>query len=224
MKKTFIAIVGLLAVLVWGCSKLNNDYAINNNNKCLLCHALPPSDKVHAAHTERQKFDCGICHSGCIRQSDSTLIPSAILHNNGKVDVAVSSLFNPTGKAVYDDAAKTCSNVYCHGYFTGGDSAVVNVSDSISIRHCEACHNITQMKTIGHLPHTKDNAGIALANIMSKCENCHEGYSLKDSLVNVSNHVNGIAGPVSDSKCGACHSSVPQHTGRTQCVLCHVPQ
>jgi hypothetical protein len=212
------------ALFVFACSKLDTGSSTEPTEKCEICHAVPPGDRVHAAHVERRGYDCGICHAGYSRLPDEEMATSDLLHDNGTVDVVFSTGLYPLERAVYDKSAGQCRSVYCHGYFETGDSGVVSIRDRISAGQCESCHDITKMKTQGHLPHMPGNVLIGLSGLVAGCEMCHAGYSLADSLVNNAAHINGQVEPVADSSCTVCHAVLPpSHAiGRTQCTLCHV--
>ena len=73
---------------------------------------------------------------------------------------------------VFEPAAKTCSNVYCHGDFTGG----ANVSadwDAGTGGACGDCHSTTNPGSGKHDIHTGGGAG----EYDFDCSTCHENRS-----------------------------------------------
>jgi hypothetical protein len=193
----------LFSVFWWvcfsGCSKLAPNSPENTNSTCLACHAVPPADRVHAAHTVRQHYDCALCHPGAVRGADSAVVPAEAIHANGIINVVFSFSRYPLESGVYDSGAKTCNSVYCHGYFPGGDSGTVGVNDSIYLKQCASCNNIQQMTAAGHF-------GMKWSTI-TNCSLCHTGYNYADQTVNDATHIDGRNLPVD---CLNCHSTVPQ--------------
>jgi hypothetical protein len=224
MKSTLI-LAGAMAVLLWNCSKLQSDHAANATAKCQLCHEVPPQNAFHAAHVGQRGYDCSLCHPDCARNAEGVPQISGPLHANGDTDVVFSTSLFPLGQATYNHGNKTCSSVYCHGFLSGGDSAVMHLTDTLSVARCEACHNIALMAARGHLPHASDmiTNPDSLSLLVLACGNCHIGYSYINRQVNAATHINGSVEPVGNDRCQACHNNPVPHTdGRTDCITCHV--
>ncbi len=94
---------------------------------------------VHAAHvlgTRSRPVLCNACHT----------VPGTQIHKTGVATAGTVALANlsTTGgiaNASYATAAGTCSNVYCHGNFTGGVGAIVSPAWTTSgTLACTSCH------------------------------------------------------------------------------------
>lgn len=157
------------------------DYTRHVNGKveggaaCGSCHALPPATGAHLYHSGTLGKDCNVCHAG-ISRLDTT--PSPATHNNGRNDVS-----GLPGGGTYTAATKTCSNVYCHGNFPGGNNS--SIAWTAAKPACNACHNLPP-STGSHAGHT--NA----ARKVYDCGTCHNGYSKTGSTVSATRHANQI--------------------------------
>jgi predicted CxxxxCH...CXXCH cytochrome family protein len=83
---------------------------------CGACHGIPPAGVAapdtagaHAAHTALGAYiTCNACHSGAGS--------GTIQHQDGTANVSIEAVYNAkSGVATFNSAAKTCSNVSCHG-------------------------------------------------------------------------------------------------------------
>jgi len=122
--------------------------------------------------------------------------------------------FADGGGAAWDRDSRTCSNIYCHGNFTGGDTANTPIWTGSNQATCGSCHDIgadpasLQWKHDYHV----NNAGLF-------CADCHAG--VVDTLLNISQpllHVNGIVDTLTrdTTVCARCHSG-----GTLACTGCH---
>jgi predicted CxxxxCH...CXXCH cytochrome family protein len=181
MKKLFSILLATIGILFSGCSGPKPD---RPDEQCGSCHLLPPGDAFHTAH---QKYDqCSICHPGY-----SNVAVNAATHQNGKIDVAFSQLFDPQYMGAYDASTGTCSNVYCHGAFPQGTNASITYPSTIYIgKNCQICHDTASIM-LNHHRFTQQN------DTVSNCGKCHPGYgsatgAMAGRFVNDSIHINGI--------------------------------
>jgi predicted CxxxxCH...CXXCH cytochrome family protein len=73
---------------------------------CSECHGYPPTTDNHPSHVF-QNVSCLDCHVDTVGTSK---------HNNGTVDINISSNYNAnSGPATFNAASSACSNVRCHG-------------------------------------------------------------------------------------------------------------
>ncbi len=169
----FIAV----AAMFMGCAQLNTaSYSVNN--KCLACHALPPTDVVHVAHVDTMNYACDLCHPG-VSLSLLTVPPG---HANEAVQVHIDKAFDSSGVSYYDTGTKTCNLIYCHGNFLPGDSGVVKITDTVT--GCSFCHATPPVDRM-HAAHVD--------TMHYTCDLCHPGAS--DTLLTAAakkTHVNGV--------------------------------
>jgi predicted CxxxxCH...CXXCH cytochrome family protein len=131
-------------------------------------HANPP-----ATGRVAQPFACVVCHA--------SPLPSDVTHVNGTVPIpfgGVAITGNITN-ATFDAGALTCSNVYCHGNFTGGATTAAPLWIGGAM-NCSSCHGLPP-GTGEHGRSQHQDAG---------CGACHSGYSA--TAANVTLHVNGV--------------------------------
>jgi len=218
--KHFILIASLAVLgMAVGCAKLGGSAVDLQGNECRVCHAsMPPANHMHATHVTLQQYQCSVCHSGI---SLDPLSPPANGHDNGVLQLAFQIPFDSSNHPTFNPADTSCSSVYCHGAFTTGDSATVKASDAIGTQ-CDKCHNLSQMYI------TEPHNAIS-PSLRADCSPCHPGYSVANSTVNTSTHIDGTLG-TSVSTCSNCHTSMPptdrMHathvTSRSyQCSVCH---
>ncbi len=122
---------------------------------CTRCHGggqnesgAPPRDRVgrsdtslpsvgaHTAHVQSAGLACTECHPDPRHGSTS--------HMDGRVDLAFGPLVTRDGALTpsYDPGARTCSGVYCHGAFEGGNAGNAPVWTSVGQGQaaCGTCH------------------------------------------------------------------------------------
>ena len=142
-------------------------------------------------------FDCGICHS--------TVSGDHTANSDGTVDVKLNSSFTggtftagstiannapPPGSVTFRNTDGTCSNMYCHGNFTGGTTANAPVWGTAASGSCGTCHGASAAAPPagGGSSHTRHagNTGIALT-----CDNCHTTVADSNyAITDMSLHVN----------------------------------
>ena len=171
------------------CSSCHGDPARANTTLNPRLSAAPPrgskgetavSSRAVGAHDLHLKagntFACTECH----------VVPTSTAHANGTAEVAFGTLAG-TGAASPAWNGATCSNVYCHGSFTGGNTAYAPSWTSPVAASCGTCHGVPPAA-----PHTQN----------TDCSACHTGYT--STTVNASLHVNGVVN-VSVTGCTGCH-------------------
>ena len=163
--------------------------------KSLAGHLLPTEQGVgaHDAHLTSDsnsryaaQIDCFECHLPINSFSDTNHIGS----NPGSAGVVFGTLAKTrtTGfipNPVWNKTTQTCSNVYCHGYFKGGNTTAVATFTNPGSVYCGTCHgdpttgNPKPMSTHQYYP---DN-----------CWYCHGAVIDSNGVfINKEKHVNGI--------------------------------
>ncbi|MBF0431723.1 MAG: CxxxxCH/CxxCH domain-containing protein, partial [Fibrobacteria bacterium] len=164
---------------------------------CNKCHDLPPHTGAHTMHSDTMQYDCGLCHNGYSVQDTSV---AAITHINGEKNVN-----GGLEGGLWDASGLSCSNVYCHGAFPGGSNAVVNWNDSLL--NCNSCHSKNTYST-PHQGHV-DKYGM-------RCDICHAGYNLVDSVAANLTHINKIK-DVNSHLSGGAFDSVGNSCSNVYC-------
>jgi predicted CxxxxCH...CXXCH cytochrome family protein len=171
---------------------------------CVACHGgadnatgAPPNDTrgradtalvsvgAHSAHVAAG-IDCGVCHP-----KPATV--DAPRHADGHVDLAWSPLATANGKLTpaFDEAGATCSNVYCHGAFKGGNETNAPRWTRVGQGEaaCGTCHGLPPPRSTGHPQ-------------VANCGGCHPGYTR--TSVNAATHLDGMP-EVGGMTCTSCH-------------------
>ena len=186
---------------------------------CSSCHGYPPSTGAHVVHTKLSNglmsavphpaYACLECHKNVatfndvdhVRRADGTPVPPPA---EVRFDdpAALASRTQPgavrNAPPAYDPAAKTCSNVYCHGAVLRGASADAAVSQPwdapTSSVHCGSCHSI---------PPANHPQNFQLQD----CTRCHGAAIDAVGIPAASKCVNGEVdlGPGVTDSCTACH-------------------
>ncbi len=152
---------------------------------CGSCHpanGTDPTSVKHTKHLAQYPDQCGYCHSGYTNAS------APVDHVNFTKDVTFgySHPANTNGSPSFDNASKTCTNVYCHGNFprvtyngtsnTNPGNAFSPTWQDSSTSACGSCHgsptNNYSSKT--HGKHTSSSATyFGNANSIESCDACH---------------------------------------------------
>jgi len=166
-------------------------YTCHNNgpDACNVCHgsdvnAAPPRDLLgaqdpamksvgaHQAHLTGRSLSDGFACSECHAVPAGYLDPGHFDSTRGSIELTWGNLATDSGRAAprYDPAAGSCSSVYCHGSFDGGNTArVVGWVGGADEASCGSCHAMPPPA-----PHPASET----------CWRCHS-YSAV-------NHVNGV--------------------------------
>ncbi len=142
---------------------------------------------AHQAHLNKGTFStpiaCNECH----------VTPISLTHSNGVVDMAFGALAK-TGGVTPAWNGTTCTASYCHGNFTGGNTAGAPNWTTSGTLACNSCHALP--------PATPAHSNPALA-----CSTCHgAGYSSTSQTVNKTLHINGVIDvDTSSMNCSSCH-------------------
>ena len=182
------------------------DGTVDVNLTCTSCHgdatrantalnptlsAAPPSGSkgetavtsravgAHQAHLNAGAIGPAMACTSCHAPVTSTT------HSNGTADVAFGGLAL-TGGATPSWSGTTCSNVYCHGNFTGGNKSYEPSWTSPAATTCGTCHALPPAA-----PHPQS----------TDCSTCHTGYTA--TTVNVATHLNGTVDV--NLTCTSCH-------------------
>ena len=132
---------------------------------------------AHALHLkDGTSLACTECH----------VVPTSTSHSNGTVEIAFGTIAATGGTTPAWNGA-TCSNVYCHGSFTGGNRTYAPTWTSPAATSCGTCHGVPPVA-----PHSQS----------TDCGSCHTGYT--STTVNASLHVNGKV-DVANLTCSSCH-------------------
>ncbi len=158
---------------------------------CRTCHggassSAPPADLLggtstdlvtvgaHQAHLNGRSISEGISCSDCHHQLGSFDDPLHIDTTTiGVADLTFSALATNSGRVtpVWNRTEGTCSSVYCHGAFDGGNAAVVQWTEGSSQTECGSCHSLPPTN------HTTPEQ-------QGSCSVCH--------VYSRANHVNGV--------------------------------
>lgn len=193
------------------------------SQQCSTCHGLPPAKDAHETHVEfltaqakalgvpspDPRDTCAQCHRDVVDVNQ----PGHILEADGRPVVtpaevrfddasALATRAEPgvtrTAGPTYDRAARTCSNVYCHGTALKGatpDLIAAPAWDApAGTVSCGKCHG---------LPPANHPSGLTLAN----CAQCHGDAIDASGTPNPAKHVNGTVDvrQVIATSCSACH-------------------
>ncbi|MBD3320127.1 MAG: hypothetical protein GF350_03440 [Chitinivibrionales bacterium] len=181
MKQLLLFFIPFVLLLAAGCSELGQEPEGVALGQCSICHAVPPSTAQHVVHVldPDLHFDCEACHEG---YSADPLQVVENSHNNGDTNVIFSDYRDPEQMGTYDAATKTCSNLYCHGYFERGNAVSIQIGERAG---CGSCHGNQEE----HDPTTRNRYHeIHVTQQGYKCSACHPGYGTRG--VNDSLHVN----------------------------------
>jgi|WetSurMetagenome_2_1015567.scaffolds.fasta_scaffold07100_5 predicted CxxxxCH...CXXCH cytochrome family protein len=163
--------------------------------KSLLGHTLPTEQGVgaHDIHLNSDssvrysaQVSCFECHTQISGFSDTNHIGSSPGVANvvfGTLAKTITAGFTPN--PVWNKTTQTCSNVYCHGYFKGGNSNAQPVFTDPNSVVCGSCHgdpntgNPKPMSTHQYYP--------------NNCGYCHRTViDTNYVFVNKQRHINGV--------------------------------
>src|SRR5512137_1517274 len=154
--------------------------------------AAPPNGTNGETSTSSRDVGAHLLHlqDGALRPAiactECHVVPTSTNHSNGTAEVSFGALAR-TGGTNPSWSGTTCSNVYCHGSFTGGNPSYAPNWTSPAATTCGTCHALPPAA-----PHPQNN----------DCSTCHTGYTI--SSVNPSLHLNGTV-DVSALGCTSCH-------------------
>jgi predicted CxxxxCH...CXXCH cytochrome family protein len=132
-------------------------------------HVNPPATGGVAA-----PFACTVCHA--------SPLPADVTHVNGQpvpIPFGGVALTGNITSAAFNAGTLTCSNVYCHGNFTGGATTAAPLWTGAAMT-CSSCHGLP--------PSTGRHTSVS-NHRSAGCGACHPGYST--TTANVALHVNG---------------------------------
>lgn len=195
-------------------------------NSCDACHAAAPATNAHTKHISAPyNFSCATCHDKTVA-TNSTIKTTARLtggaHVNANKDVFFSGTIgtNALSAGSYNNATRTCTNLYCHTNGKGTTQTTPVWSDSAT-GQCGACHSVTAADLpVAHPPHLTSTYGPQLSSyagttngVPNSCYYCHDRAL----------HINGLVEPFSANCTTNCHNNgAPAWVvGRLACSTCH---
>ena len=148
---------GLVDTLIRDTSVCNDCHG-SGAETCTLCHGgtdnftgAPPvglrgetsvSSVAVGAHTrhledglQADAFGCRTCH-----RVPTSLFSENHLGADSTAEIIWDALAG--GSAVWDTASARCRNVYCHGYFSGGNTANAPLWTGNGQAECGSCHDV----------------------------------------------------------------------------------
>ena len=183
----------LLTLLSSSCSKGTISKIVNDNiydQDCTICHDKLSQSIIHKPHITKGNITTGLscfeCHPFDFDHSKTT---EKIQFG----DVAKLGNSNP----IYEEATKTCSNVYCHGTTLVSSQAEFMIWSATNSLECSGCH--------GAPPSSHQQSS-------TNCFDCHKLTVSQDSSIITENntHIDGsiqlnYSGAI---VCNACHGSI----------------
>jgi predicted CxxxxCH...CXXCH cytochrome family protein len=174
---------------------------------CTTCHgsvnAAPPKDLAdHTSPTFKgvgahQKHLSGGLLGTAVACRECHTVPAMFLAS-GHIDATPGAevRFDSTSlmfrsNAVYTSSNAKCSNSYCHGNFTGGNSGTMTWTDTSStVVACGTCHGDVTKTTLKEKAFPK--TGHTFVTASADCWTCHsEVVNSSMTIINPSRHVNG---------------------------------
>lgn len=160
---------------------------------------------------------CESCHRVPVAILDSLHLDFADTKNGHPLD-SIAELFfsapNNNAAAEWDRLSRTCSNLYCHGEFYGGNNDNDPIWTGDNQAACGSCHDV------GANPETLMGIHGWHVDIFNLgCYDCHSTVvDVEQNIIAPTLHVNGdIDMNIRDTSwCGLCHES-----GRIGCIGCH---
>ncbi len=185
---------------------------------CNSCHGFPPGALVtipdvtgstiagaHAAHVEDLGIACAACHYASVGSGPTHLngdikitigfAPDAIPTHGGAYDGQTTAEYDRTvttpETTVTNSGSKLCSNLYCHGNYSGSGKNASPKWDDATTAACGSCHGGSN----SDLP-TSGNHGVhaSASGFNIPCTSCHQGVisgSGSYAIADQEKHVNG---------------------------------
>ncbi|MBI1910086.1 MAG: CxxxxCH/CxxCH domain-containing protein [Deltaproteobacteria bacterium] len=149
-------------------------------NLCVSCHDFPPTDGAHPTHTNDAGIACTTCHEA-LPTTDDTIF----YHMSTTTKVSFPegpAMINHHGdplQPAWDDSAKTCSSIGCHGAGLAAGQLMSPLSwddQSGEAKECGACHHVPPSEPEFHQLFQSQGE--------SSCPECHTPVPSEE-------HVNG---------------------------------
>ncbi|MEW5739493.1 MAG: CxxxxCH/CxxCH domain-containing protein [Myxococcota bacterium] len=210
--RAHLASVLLLGVVASGCLILRDEDKQAKDRRCTACHgnasaegdsvlkSAPPNDTrgnsgvespgvgAHQTHLRASSTHAAIACAQCHLVPERTESPG---HNDtdGPAELTFGFLASlDAGSPRYDATARSCSDVYCHGYAASQPWNQPRSSDDA----CGSCHGVPPAA-----PHPQNAA----------CHACHGTVIKPDrSFIDPARHVDGTV-QVGELACNSCHGS-----------------
>jgi predicted CxxxxCH...CXXCH cytochrome family protein len=163
-----------------------------SNGEMLPSQAAVGAHEAHLGVSPRTGTDFTAAPLQC---NDCHILPTSTSHSNGIIDMSWGPLAK-AGGASPDYNGATCTNVYCHGAFTGGRNTFAPAWTGGKM-NCGSCHGTPPPTP----PHT---------NPAAECSTCHgAGYSQTAQTVNKAKHINGVVDvDYAGATCTSCHGDI----------------
>ncbi|MBI5403932.1 MAG: hypothetical protein HY959_11070 [Ignavibacteriae bacterium] len=201
----------LSVAIIPGCSKQADNLVVvptSNAESCAMCHGTaehpyPPKSLAgntlptqQGVGTHEVHMDNALSHSAPVACSEchtpvsSYYDPGHIGNGDGIAEVIFGALSKTkttgfTPNPVWNNSNQTCSSVYCHGYFKGGNSTATATFTNPSSVVCGSCHgnpttgNPKPVTTHQYYP--------------DECWYCHgKVIDSNNVIINKTRHVNGV--------------------------------
>ncbi len=197
---------------------------------CTLCHGgtdnesgAPPrglhnesatSARAVGAHTRH--FEGGLLADG-VACNECHLVPRAAGDpGHMAADSIAELIWGPLAgsQSNWNRVSLTCASTYCHGNFSGGNSANAPVWTEVNQAACGTCHDTGIMPASLGWKHATH---VTVARL--KCADCHASVvDTAQAIIGKPLHVNGVVDTLTRDRavCNKCHGP-----GSSSCTLCH---
>jgi predicted CxxxxCH...CXXCH cytochrome family protein len=181
--------------------------------KCIVCHAVPPSD---GKHDTTNKFNCDSCHIGITIANKLYSLDSST-HDNGLVNLKCAVCHGyPPHNQFHDTTNKTnCANCHLGTTITNGTITQTALHDNgvIDMKACNICH--------GFPPTGNSHSHSSPTHV--NCDSCHTRIQVSSPTAIPTLIQDHNLGPI---KCIVCHAAPPNDgthdtTQKFNCDSCH---
>lgn len=209
MNKLVIAIGLLVAVIGAGCLQLTDTgKQLMTGPSCFICHDSPPQTGAHQLHLN-YGVDCAMCHPGT-GVNGST--PPLINHPDGTIDVTPLAPITLKVQGSYDPLTNSCSDIYCHGGFSGGTHASIPWKDTVIA--CGFCHT-NPPQDMSHVSHRQAQCTVCHPAVLNSTPSkTHQNGSMDVVFADSSMHQSLKGATFADNTCMAvsCHGAGKRDT------------
>jgi predicted CxxxxCH...CXXCH cytochrome family protein len=228
MPSRTVALCAALAALA-ACGDARRAASQSGVGACGRCHLdAQTAAGVHATHVRALSGDaaCAQCHPD--PRAGSTT------HANGRIDVAFGAFATRGGAlaSTFDRDARTCTAVYCHGAFPGGNAANAPPWRSgEGDAGCGTCHGLPPASTHAGMPAdlggcvvchaTTVHADGTLVDGGTHMSGVPDGRHTDPWMVATSAGFHGLAARQGLSACQGCHGLDLEGGSGPACATCH---
>jgi predicted CxxxxCH...CXXCH cytochrome family protein len=201
----------ILIALISGCSKQADNLVVvpSETESCTTCHGNAehiypprslaghtlPTEQGVGAHVVHLSPDSSIRYSAAVECIECHLPVASYYDTNhlnasGRANVVFGTLSKTkttgyTPNPIWNSTNQTCSNLYCHGYFKGGNPTATATFNNPNSIKCGSCHgnettgNPKPVSTHQYYP--------------DQCWYCHGAVvDANNTIINKYKHVNGV--------------------------------